>query len=81
MMNGIAIWTIALFGLVMIGLLIWLIVNSVTSHHSSSLESDLNDALEILRRRLARGEIGKQEFEAKRQLLENKFLRREDHVA
>lgn len=80
MMNGMAIWTIALFGVMMVGLLIWLIVNSATSHYSSSLENDFNDALEILRRRLARGEMEKQEFEAKRQLLENKFLRREDHV-
>lgn len=80
MMNGMAIWTIALFGVMMVGLLIWLIVNSIMSQHSSSLESDLNDALEILRRRLARGEIGEQEFEEKRQFLETKFFRRDDHV-
>ncbi len=80
MMNGMAMWAIALFGLAMIGLLIWLIASSATQHYSSNLENALNDALEILRRRLARGEIGKQEFEAKRQLLENKFSRREDHV-
>ncbi|MCL4704943.1 SHOCT domain-containing protein [bacterium] len=73
MMNGMAIWTIALFGLVMVGLLIWLIVNSATSHYSSSLENDFNDALEILRRRLARGEIRAQEFEEKRKFLEKSF--------
>jgi hypothetical protein len=60
MMNGIAIWTIALFGLMMIGLLIWLIVNSVTALHSSNSGDEMNDAREI----------GEQEFEEKQQLLE-----------
>ncbi len=60
MMYGIQMWMSGLLGLVMIGLLIWLIVKSAASQHSSSLESELNDARES----------GEQEFEEKRQLLE-----------
>ncbi len=70
MMHGVEMWMGGLVGLVMIGLLIWLIVRSVTSNSPSNSGRDINDALEILRWRLTRGEIGEQEFEEKRQLLE-----------
>lgn len=70
MMHGMEMWMSGLFGLVMIGLLIRLIVHSVTSHPPSNSGRDINAALEILHRRLARGEIGEQEFEEKRRLLE-----------
>lgn len=80
MMNGMAIWTIALFGLVMVGLLIWLIVNSATSHYSSSLENDFNDALEILSGGGWRAEkLERRSLKRNENFWENHLLRRNDH--
>ena len=57
MMHSMEIWMSALLGLAMIGLLVWLIVRSVTSPPPSRSGDKTNAALEILRRRLAAGEI------------------------
>ncbi|OGO40455.1 MAG: hypothetical protein A2147_08690 [Chloroflexi bacterium RBG_16_57_8] len=57
--------------IVVIGLIVWAVIAAVQrsgGHDSSSHSSD--SALEVLRRRYARGEINKEEFEQKRKDLE-----------
>ncbi|MFC2008054.1 SHOCT domain-containing protein [Chloroflexota bacterium] len=60
-------WTMGILGLVVIGLIVWLIVyltrNSGTTTASSS-GGDLK-AIDILKNRYARGEIDKKEYEEK----------------
>ena len=60
-----------IIGIVVVGLIVWAVVAAVQrpgGHDSSSHSSD--SALEVLRRRYARGEINKEEFEQKRKDLE-----------
>ena len=68
MMTGFGgLWTMGIFWLIIIGLIVWLVVylarNSVTKTKSST-SGDLN-ALNILKNRYARGEIDKKEYEEK----------------
>jgi putative membrane protein len=56
----------ALFWIVIIGLGIWLLSNLFPKNKASSLadESGSESAVEILRRRYARGELTKEEYES-----------------
>jgi len=65
MMGG---WFMSIFWIVIIGLIVWAIIaltkdKSSTDHRGSDKQTS---ALEILKERYARGEIGKEEFEEKR---------------
>ncbi|GBD88275.1 hypothetical protein BMS3Abin03_02210 [bacterium BMS3Abin03] len=71
MMNGMnwgGMWFGWIFGLVILGLVIWAIVffarNSGNSQNQLPREED---ALEILKKRFARGEINKEQFEQMKQ--------------
>ncbi len=48
-------------GLLVIGLLFWLIYTSV--QNTSTRKNEIDSAKEILRKRFAKGEISKEEFE------------------
>ncbi len=55
------------FGIVVLGLIVWAVVAAVQHPHESvSSGQSSESALEILKRRYARGDIGKQEFEDKK---------------
>ncbi len=62
----------ALFWIVIIGLGIWLLSNLFPKNNASSQsqESGSESAVEILRRRYARGELTKEEYESIRYELE-----------
>ena len=69
MMGGFGwMWLMPVFWIVFLGLIIWAIVASVRrsseSRGSDSLKAD--SALELLKKRYARGEIDKQEYEEKK---------------
>lgn len=73
MMGGFSLgWFIPILGIVALGLLIWALIvltkggSGTRSQESAKQES----ALEILKNRYARGDIGKEEFEEKRKDLE-----------
>jgi len=61
-------WVMPVFWLVLLGLIIWAIVAAVhTSHESKGSDSSKADsALETLKKRYARGEISKEEYEEKK---------------
>jgi len=61
-------WLIPVFWIVLVGLIIWAIVASVRSSHESkgSDSSKTDSALEMLKKRYARGEISKEEYEEKK---------------
>jgi putative membrane protein len=64
-----SIFMVLFWGAVIVALVLairWLWVSSAGAHKSESKDS----ALEILRQRYARGEIGKEEFEEKKRDLE-----------
>ncbi len=64
---------IFLFGLLLIGLFVLLVVAVVKWLSSSKMTfsvSDRENALEILKKRYAKGEIGKEEFERMRRDIE-----------
>ena len=69
MMSGLGwVWRLlsTLFFLVVVALIIWAVVRAV-GHSSPPPETKSGDsALEILRQRYARGEISREEYEAKR---------------
>lgn len=54
-----------IIGLIVIGLIIWLIVRT-TMHSTSPADGKRDSALDVLKKRYARGEIDKQEFEEKK---------------
>lgn len=69
MMGGYGfMWFMPIFGIVILGLIIWAIIAAVgrpgESRGQGSATTD--SALEILKQRYARGEIGKEEYEQKR---------------
>jgi len=61
-------WLIPVFWVVFLGLLIWAIVAAVRSSSESKDpdSSKADSALEVLKRRYAQGEIGKEEYEEKK---------------
>ena len=61
-------WLIPVFWIVLVGLIIWAIVAAVrTSHEPKGSDSSRADsALEMLKKRYARGEISKEEYEEKK---------------
>jgi len=61
-------WPMAIFGIVILGLVIWGIVALTRglSRGDSGPAGQSDSALEILKRRYARGEINKEEYEAKK---------------
>jgi putative membrane protein len=61
-------WLMPVFGIVFLGLIIWAIVASVRSSGESkgSDSSKADSALEVLKKRYARGEINKEEYEEKK---------------
>ena len=62
------------FWILVLGLIIWAVVAavrpSVSSGGSDSVSSRADSALEVLKRRYARGEIDKKEYEEKKKDLE-----------
>ena len=69
MMGGFGwMWLIPVFWIVFLGLIIWAIVALVRSSSESrgSDSSKADSALELLKKRYARGEIDKQEYEEKK---------------
>ena len=69
MMGGFGwMWLIPVFWIVILGLIIWAIVALVRSlSESKGLDfSKADSALELLKKRYARGEINKEEYEAKK---------------
>ena len=69
MMGGFGwMWLMPIFWIVFIGLIIWAIVALVRSSSGSRGEdsSKMDSALEVLKKRYARGEIGKEEYEEKK---------------
>jgi len=57
-----------LIGLIIIGMIIWLVVKFINQNNTSS-SSYKKSALDILKERYARGEIGKEEFEEKKKAI------------
>ena len=51
-----------LFGIIFLGLIIWLLVR-VTNSQNNSTEHRKESALDLLKKRFARGEIGEEEYE------------------
>jgi putative membrane protein len=69
MMIGLGwIWLMPVFWLVFLGLIVWAIVAAVRRSGESkrSDSSQADSALEMLKRRYARGEISKEEYEEKK---------------
>ena len=69
--HGFGIGSGWVFDLVFLGLIVWLVVvvsNRNTSQHS---QQGNKSALDILKERYAKGEIGKEEFEEKKRDLMN----------
>lgn len=61
-------WLIPVLGIVFLGLIVWAIVAAVRSSSESkgSDSSKADSALEVLKKRYARGEINKEEYEEKK---------------
>ena len=69
MMGGFGwMWLMPIFWIVFIGLIIWAIVAFVRGSSGSRGQdaSKMDSALEVLKKRYARGEISKEEFEEKK---------------
>lgn len=64
-----SMWFSWLFGIALVFLLIWAVVRVFNNSSSQQRGPADDDAVEILRRRLARGEIDEDEFDEKRKLL------------
>ena len=54
------------FDMIFLGLLIWLIIIITNRNKGNTQQSKNNSALDILKERYAKGEIGKEEFEEKK---------------
>lgn len=61
-------WLLPILGIIFVGLIIWAIVASVrgSNRGKDSDSSKTDSALEVLKKRYARGEISKEEYEEKR---------------
>jgi putative membrane protein len=61
-------WLIPVLGIAFLGLIIWAIVASVRSSNESKGpdSSEADSALEVLKKRYARGEINKEEYEERK---------------
>ncbi len=68
--GGMSMWLGWLFWLVIIGVIVWAVVKFSDSRQSDQRAAPRNEAaLEILKKRYARGEIDRAEFEEKRKQL------------
>ncbi len=68
--GGMSMWLGWLFWLVIIGVIVWAVVKFSDSRQSDQRTAPRNEvALEILKKRYARGEIDRAEFEEKRKQL------------
>ncbi len=69
MMGGFGwMWFMPIFGILILGLIIWAVAAAVrgASQPSGSDSSRPDSALEVLKKRYARGEINKEEYEEKK---------------
>lgn len=68
MMGGFGwMWLMPIFWIVVLGLIVWAVVTAVRRPGEADSSSRSTDsALEILKRRYARGEINKEEYEEKK---------------
>jgi putative membrane protein len=58
-------WFMSILGIIFLGLIIWAVV-ALTKGQSGSQSPGADSALEMLKRRYARGEIDKEEYEQKK---------------
>ncbi len=59
-----------LFGIVIIGVVIYLLLNNNGSfRHDRNIDSSTNNALDILNERYAKGELSEEEYLKKKQIL------------
>lgn len=64
MMNGFGgMWFGWLIWIVIIGAVIWAFIQFTSQKHQKPQDSQKEDALDILKKRYAKGEISKEEFE------------------
>ena len=66
MMNGMGwggMWFGSFFGLAMIGLVVWAIISFANNSNRNDAPARGQSALDVLKKRYASGEIGKEEFE------------------
>ena len=67
-------WLMGLFGLVVVAVIVWAILSGGRwreADHRQGARADRDDALRILKRRLAAGEISLEEYERLRQAVES----------
>lgn len=64
-------WFVPIFMILFWGLIIWMIVTLLSGGFSSSIDSSvrIESPLEVLKKRYARGEINKEEYEEKKREL------------
>ena len=63
MMNGFGMGFGWIFGLLFLIVLVWLVIRLVSPGQTTNPPSQKEDALDILKKRYARGEISKEEYE------------------
>jgi len=65
---GWMVWLMPILGVILLGLIIWAIATAIRRYDESrrSDSSKTDSALEMLKKRYARGEISREEFEEKR---------------
>jgi len=69
-MMGFGMMGVAIFGLLFMGLLVYLVV-SLINNNGTFNNTRRDNPLEILKERYARGEISESEYEEKRKLLKD----------
>ena len=65
MMGGGGWWFMPILGIIFLGLIIWAVVALIRGQ-SGSQSAGVDSAMEMLKRRYARGEIDKEEYEQKK---------------
>jgi putative membrane protein len=64
--SGMGIGTLLFWGIIVVAIVLVLVGPLSATHHSNTPAGQSDDALEILKKRYARGDIDKTEFDAKR---------------